>query len=476
MSDSALGKIIGLLAAIGAIVVGVVWLLQPSGVELDRRVPGMDRSVGAVGVIKASEIPKDGLLETFDGTAGDGGGAWPRFRGANFDNISTEQVAIARDWAGDGPPALWTVDLGEGYAGPAVLNGKVYVLDYDAERLGDALRCFSLSDGKEIWRYTYPVKVKRFHGMSRTTPAVTDKYVVTLGPKCHVLAVDADTGRRKWMIDLVGDYGATVPPWYAGQCPLIDGQRVILAVGSDDALMMAVDMQTGRPIWKTPNTPAWRMTHSSVMPMEFAGKRMYVYCAKGGVVGVAADDGQLLWQTDEWKIGIAVVPSPVICGDGRIFLSGGYNAGAMMLQLSEVDGRITADVLWRLDAKTFGSPQQTPVLYEGHIYGVRPDRQLVCLDLTGQPVWTSGQANRFGKDGGPYMIADGLILVMDDEGTLTLVEAAPKGYRQFAQARVLSGHESWGPMALVAGRLLVRDLTSMVCLDLTAERQGSRRP
>ncbi len=300
--------------------------------------------------------------------------------------------------------------------------------------------------------------------MSRTVPTVTDKYVVTLGPKCHVLCTDALTGQRKWMLDLVTDFGATVPPWYAGQCPLIDDGRAIIAVGSDDVLMMAVDCESGEIVWRTPNEPGWRMSHSSVMPMQIGGRRTYVYVAHGGVAGVAADTGELLWSTDAWKIMIATVPSPVVLGSERIFLSGGYNAGSMMLQLNEVGGRIAPEPLWRLKAKVFGAAQQTPILYRGNLYGVRPSGELVCLDLSGRVVWSSGSTHRFAL--GPFLIADGLIFLMNDHGVLTLAEATASGYNQLAQAKVLDGPESWGPMALVGGRLIVRDLTRVVCLDV----------
>ena len=103
----------------------------------------------------------------------------------------------------------------------------------------DKLRCFALADGRELWSQSYPVEVKRNHGMSRTVPAVTKDYVVTLGPKCHVLCAHPVTGAVYWRIDLVGQYGAKVPPWYAGQCPLIDGDRVILAPGGS-ALLVAL--------------------------------------------------------------------------------------------------------------------------------------------------------------------------------------------------------------------------------------------
>jgi outer membrane protein assembly factor BamB len=296
-------------------------------------------------------------------------------------------------------------------------------------------------------------------------PAVTDKYVVALGPKCHVSCLNPTTGEMYWLIDLVRQFGATVPPWYAGQCPLIDGERAILAPGGA-ALLVALDCRTGQVVWKSPNPRAWTMTHASIMPMEFAGKRMFVYCGKGGVAGISADDGSLLWDTTDWKISIATVPSPVILPEGRLFLSGGYNSGSMMLQLERDKGRIVAKTLYKLGPGVFGSTQHTPIFYEGHLYGVREkDKQLVCLDPDGRVVWSSGSQHRFGI--GPYMIADGLIYVMNDDGRLTLAEATAKRYRQLAEAQVLAGHDSWGAMALCAGRLLVRDLTRMVCLDVT---------
>jgi len=189
--------------------------------------------------------------------------------------------------------------------------------------------------------------------------------------------------------------------------------------------------------------------------------------------------------------------------DGRIFLSGGYNAGSMMLQLKDVRGfnprtngaassfikqtagssveraasslveRVAdslenypyiAETLFRLKPQVFGATQQTPIFYDGYIYGVRPDEELVCLNPDGEVIWASGAANRFGL--GPFMIANGLIYLMNDSGLLTLAEATPKGYNQLAQAQVLHGHDSWGPMAMAGGRLIVRDLTKMVCLDV----------
>ena len=463
MRDFFVAKIIPIGLVVIGLVLMYVWLSADAAMDVTLRLP-IAENVPPMPSDEGGGVELRGQLLQFDGEPADLPGAWPRFRGANFDAISSEDITLARTWPTDGPRVLWSIEVGEGYAGAAVLAGRVYVLDYDHENQADAIRCLSLADGKEIWRYWYPVKVKRNHGMSRTVPAVTEKYIVTLGPKCHVTCLDSVTGQFRWMLNLVKDFGAKVPPWYAGQCPLIEDGKAIIAIGGD-SLMMAVDCETGEIVWQSPNPRGWVMTHSSVMPTQFMGVRMYVYCGSGGVVGVSAEDGSILWETTEWKIRIANVPTPVVAGEGRIFLSGGYNAGSMMLQLTQEDDRISTQQVFRLEPEVFGSPQHTPVFYDGYIYGVRPDGQLTCLDPDGQVVWTSTSAHQFGR--GPYTIADGLIYVMNDSGVLSLVDATPSGYVEFGQARVLDGIESWGPMAIASGRLILRDLKRMICLDIT---------
>ena len=462
MKQSMVAKSIPFGLAIIGVVLLYVWLSADAAIDLTERVP-IERQSAATSDANAVELRSE--FVRFDGVPADLPGAWPRFRGANLDAISSdENVSLARSWPANGPKVLWSIDVGEGYAGAAVLAGRVYILDYDRDKQADAIRCLSLADGKEIWRYSYTVKVKRNHGMSRTVPAVTDKYVVTLGPKCHVISLDSVTGQFHWMLDLVKDFGAKVPEWYAGQCPLIDDEKAIIAVGGE-SLMMAVDCETGEIIWETPNLHSWLMTHSSVMSAEFAGERMYIYCASGGVVGISAKDGTILWEYPEWKIRVANVPSPVVVGDGLILLSGGYNAGSMMLQLIQENGTISAQPVFRLEPEVFGSEQHTPIFYNGYIYGVRPDKQLTCLDLDGNVVWTSTSAHRFGL--GPYTIANGLIYVMNDSGLLTLAEATPNGYVQLTEAKVLDGPDAWGAMAIVSGRLILRDMNRMICIDVT---------
>jgi outer membrane protein assembly factor BamB len=298
-----------------------------------------------------------GTLETFDGVPSAITASWPGFRGPHGSGVIETDVPLAKQWPASGPRKVWEVKLGEGYAAPAVRNGRVYLIDYDMQKEADAIRCFSLDDGREIWRYSYPVKIKRNHGMSRTVPAVTDDVVITM------TCLDAKTGQLKWMLDLVGQFGTKEPLWYAGQCPLVVDGKVILAPAGTKALMMAVNVATGEIVWTCPNTPGWQMTHCSMVPITFAGRNMYVYPGSGGVAGVDAATGELLWQTNAWYLRVNV-PTPVDAGDGKIFLSAGYNKGSMMLQLEEKGGRIEARPLFALEPTVFGSDSRRRFLLQ----------------------------------------------------------------------------------------------------------------
>ena len=500
MRESAVAKIVPVALAVAGGILLYFWLGADAASELTYRVPGPDdRPAKAIDANEPIKIA--GELTTFDGVPGDLPGEWPQFRGPNFDAISTQNIKLARTWPANGPRPLWSVDVGPGYAGAVILAGRVYIMDYDVEAQADVVRCLSLQDGRDIWRYSYPVAIKPSHStMSRTVPAVSEKYVVTMGPKCHVTCLDSTTGEFRWMYNLAREFNTTVPMWYAGQCPLIDDGKAIIApagtaredgemvrlVGdandgdevtapAEGVLMMAVDCETGEIVWQTPNPGGWIMTHSSIVPMTFKGRRFYVYCGgnfkKGGIVGVSDQDGSVLWKSDQWKV-IYAVPTPAVVGDDRLFLSAGYGQteiGCAMLRLTEIDGEITAELEYLHPIQVFGSIQQSPIFYEGHIYGVRPDRQLVCLGLDGNVVWTSTSANKFGRNGGPYAIVNGLLYVMDDRGAMTLVEASPTGYRPLAHAKVLEGHDSWGPMAIAGSRMIVRDTLKMICLDISEQ-------
>jgi outer membrane protein assembly factor BamB len=485
MTPSPIPAVVTLLCAAGAVWLARGWMESRPATEF------CERGAFPADLIPVFKPELPGELAVFDGVpAEEIPGSWPGFRGPQRDGVSYEEVPLAETWPEDGPPLLWEVELGEGYAGAAVHAGRVYVLDYDEgreegevvpEKRGDSLRCFSLADGQEIWRRWYHLPMMRSHGISRTVPAVTDQHVVTLGPMGQVLCVDAKSGEAKWSIDLVDEYGTVIPEWYAAQCPLIDMRRgkeiAILAPGGDQGvLMIAVDCESGEVLWKTPNPREVNMTHSCVVPMEWQGTDTYVYCSTGGVFGIDSKSGEVLWEYPEWRISPAIVPAPVLLGGNRILLSGGYKAGGVILEIAEDESyEPLPKVVARLDVRTLSAEQQTPIFFDDMIYAVLtrnagPGReQLTCLSAEGVTLWSSGPDHLF--ELGPFLVADGKLLLMNDSGLLTMAALSATGFEPLAEARVLEGHESWAPMALAGGRLLVRDLHRMVCLDLRAEAE-----
>lgn len=460
------------VAAIAAALLLRAWMQRVPPAPL-ARVPTAEGSLAEERAARSNVVVElAGRLREFPGVTVTPSSAWPEFRGPRRDNCAPADAAIAENWPAGGPPVLWRLMLGEGHAGPAVRDGRVYLLDYDEARGGDLLRCLSLDSGREIWQRFYQIRTKSNHGISRTIPAVDDACVLTLGPQCHVLCVGVTNGAFRWGMSLTERYGARIPLWWAGQCPLLDRGEAVLAPGSK-ALLVGVDAATGHVNWETPNPDNWGMSHSSVMILTADGTRQFIYAALGGICGVAADGpqrGRLLWRTTAFAPKV-VAGSPVPLPDGRFFITTGYKAGGAMFRVSCSNDQWQASLLFRTPHTLFDCEQQTPVFRDGVLYSVlgrEGDRreEFACMDLEGKVLWSCGPEYRFGL--GPYLAVGKRFLVLDDTGRLSLLAAEPGGGRVLARADVFGGTgvDAWGPMAFVDGRLLLRDSRRLLCLDL----------
>lgn len=458
--------------AIGFLLMLWWWMYNPVE-SFTRSIPGMDDRPDSLS--ETSEVVCIG--ESFQLFAEEEfhlKGSWPHFRGADFDNICKDSTPLIDHFDEGDNNVLWKIDLGEGHAAPVIHKGKVYLLDYLEKEKMDALRCFSLETGKELWRRSYSVHVKRNHGMSRTVPAITDDYVVTIGPLGHVMCCDPANGDLLWGIDLVKDYQTEIPFWYTGQCPLIDSGLAIIAPGGK-SLLIAVDCASGKIVWETPNPDHWQMSHSSIMPMTLNGKDMYVYAAVGGICAVSSkgdDRGSVLWKLIDFAPNV-VAPSPLIFPDGSIFMTAGYGAGSILFKIIEEQGQYSTKVLQQFKPKEgVASEQQTAIYWNSHVFiilpkdaGMNRNQLACCLPDDGQKIlWTSGKDQRFGL--GPYIIADGKFFIVSDDGTLTIATASTSGFFVLDKRRIIEGQDAWGPIAIADGRLLMRDSKQMVCLDI----------
>lgn len=400
-------------------------------------------------------------------------GAWPNFRGATHTNIVETTEAIqtsAEDY-----PVLWSFDTGEGHAAPVIYKGRVYVLDYDEGLSSDALRCFSLASGQELWRRWYRVPMKRNHGFSRTIPVVGEDYVVTVGPQGHVMCCDPVTGEMKWSLDMHKQFNTEVPFWYTGQCPCVENGQLILAPAGEETLLAGVDLATGEVLWQTPNSVGYKMSHSSVMPMTLNGKRTFVYVGVGGVCGISAeagDVGTLLWHTKQWQPSV-IAPSPLRLSNNQIFLVAGYGTGGALLQVNHNGSSWSTQLLDQYKAdKGLSSEQQTPILFNNMIISVMPKdggglrSRLVCFspnDLH-TPIWTSSGEERFGL--GPYLVINKKLFVFKEDGELYVYAIEAKSMKLLKQQRIMEGVDAWGPMAYADGYLVLRDAHTVKCLRI----------
>lgn len=466
-------KTVALITAGVAVLYAVLivgWQLYPSAGRFTLQEPGADNRPEGTARSVDDVLIGEFFMKYSDAESGLTG-KWANFRGDGSDNILVTSDRI--DTSPVDFPVLWSVDTGEGYAAPVIYNGRVYFLDYNESLNSDALRCFSLETGEELWRRWYRVPMKRNHGFSRTVPVIGDGYIITIGPQGHVMCCDPLTGDMKWSLDMQKEFGSEMPQWYTGQCPLVDDGVLVLAPAGEEVLLAGFDCITGEMRWSTPNRLNYKMSHSSVMPMTLGGKEMYVYIGVGGVCGVSADDtdrGTLLWETSRWQPSV-VAPSPVRLSAERIFVCAGYGTGGALLQVNRQGGAWTASVVEQYKpVNGLSSEQQTPILFNNMLISVIPKDgggnrgKLVCYSPSNlhSPVWASGADERFGY--GPYLVINNHLLVFKEDGELYVYEVVQQGMKLIKQQRIMEGVDAWGPLAYADGRLIVRDAHKVLCL------------
>ena len=417
---------------------------------------------------------------------------WPQYLGPNRNSIS-DQKGILRSWPENGPKVLWTVAVGIGYGGPVVKDGKVYLLDRD-DKVGDNLRCFDLSNGKELWNFAYDAPGSVMFPGSRSVPNVDGNNVYSCGPYGDLSCIDINTHKPVWNKNVWKDFGGgRIPIWAITQCPLIYGDLLIIASQAPDAGVVAYDKFTGDIVWKTPNLGNESYASPSVVKIDGKDHVVMVISSTnpighreltqtlGNVVGIEPLTGKILWEYDKWNCHISV-PSAVDAGDNKVLVVGGYELGATMIKVEKKgDGSYGTKELFTTEE--FGAHTQPPVLYNGYFYaqyGTNSRRDgLVCMSMDGKIMWKTRRSPDFNK--GSMILVDGLILATDGRESLYLIEPDPSAFKPIASAELLKeggtgssndplasrvggATQNWAPLALSDGKLLVRDQKQMRCV------------
>jgi outer membrane protein assembly factor BamB len=397
---------------------------------------------------------------------------WPWIYGPGR-NSTSDQKGLLRTWPKEGPRVLWTAPVGVGFGGPAVSGGKVYLLDRD-EKVGDTLKVLDLANGKELWSFAYDAPGSFMFPGSRTTPTVDGDRVYTCSPLGDLYAVSTTTHKPIWHKNIWKDFGgADLPRWAITQNPLIYGDLVIVASQAPDATVVAYEKLTGNVKWKSPVlaggvgyvSPAIvRVGSEDHLVMVMAAKGFGRSAGGGSVNGLDPLTGRVLWTYGNWQCGIPV-PHAVDAGEGRVLITGGYQAGAALIKVQKKEDS-TYGVTELFKNVDFGSHTQPPVLYKGHFYAHYTTNErsdgLVCMTLDGQVKWKTGEAPAFVRGGA--ILADDLLLTTDGNTMLYLVQPDPSGFKPIASAVVLEPGTNWAPIALVDGKLLIRDQKQLKCL------------
>jgi len=279
-----------------------------------------------------------------------------RFRGSNFDNISPEPDQLVSDWGNNSQRysvVIWVRGMRAGCG-----NGCVYILDYDENKEKRSLRCFLwptvLKYGGGSYKVHYQTQPRNIEDRAGSDGSV----VVTMGPMCHVMCVEARTGDYLWGMDLVRQFETKVPLWYTAQC-LGGGQPGYFGSrwqGPYDR----VDCESPHPVGDS-KPDGWEMFALLDYAMSLTEKHVRVLRAWrcGGVSARARTRGRFSWKTEAWNLSV-VAPSPVILPEGRIFLTAGYGGGSMMIQVTEESGRFQVRTLYKLEKTTFACDSTPP--------------------------------------------------------------------------------------------------------------------
>jgi outer membrane protein assembly factor BamB len=409
---------------------------------------------------------------------------WPQYLGPNRNSLSA-QKGILRSWPQQGPVVLWTVKVGIGFGGPVAKDGKVYLLDRD-DQVGDNLRCFDLSNGKELWNFAYKAPGSVMFPGSRSVPTLDGNHVYSCGPYGDLYCIDINTHKPVWNKNVWTDFGGgQIPRWAITQCPLVYGDLLILASQAPRAGVVAYDKLTGKVKWTTPSLGPVGYVSPEIIKVGGQDHIVMITASAGGgfgetgsggkVIGIDPITGKILWEYTNWQCHIPV-PGALDAGEGRVLITGGYQAGAAMIKVErKANGTYGVTELYK--NADFGAHTQPPVLYNGYFYAQYSTNErkdgLVCMSMDGHIKWKTGRSPLFDKGGS--ILADGLMLSTDGRNKLYLIEPDPSAFKPIASADLLVvasgldtkfGTQNWAPLALAGGNLLIRDQSRLMCVKV----------
>lgn len=421
---------------------------------------------------------------------------WPQWLGPQRDGVWRETSIVEKFPAG-GPPVRWRTTIGAGYTGPAVADGRVYVMDRQltggARNPGNAFArgeipgtervlCLNEADGKILWEHTYdcPYTVSYAAG-PRCTPLVRDGRVYTLGTEGNLFCLDAASGKVVWSREFKKDFGARTPTWGFAGHPLLDGKKLICLVGGEGSVAVAFDKDTGKELWRS--LSAREPGYCPPTLITAGGTRQLIIWHPESVNSLDPETGKVFWK-QPWTIQAGLsLAQPRQAGD-LLLLTAFYN-GAHLFRLDSA--KPDAALVWQSERSSekntdkLHSLMSTPFIEDGHIYGVCSYGQLRCLKLeTGERLWDTLAAttpdNKEMRWANAFLIKQGdRFFLANEKGDLIIARLTPQGYEEISRAHLLAPTNTdprrevvWSHPAFANRCVYARNDREIICVSLAA--------
>lgn len=402
--------------------------------------------------------------------------SWPQWRGPNRDGIAPA-TGLLSTWKDHTPPLLWSVKgMGRGFASPSIVDGFAYVTgEANGQQFVIALKLATPSASTTptlAWQTPIGKAGDVGYPGSRCTPTIDGNLLFATSTTGDIACLNRLTGKLLWSKNMIAEFGGKMMSvWGFSESPLIDGDKVIITPGGDDAAIVALNKKTGELIWKSSIPESKGAAYSSLVISEGAGVRQYVTLLGRGLVSVDAKDGKLLWTYDKVANGTANIPTPIVKGD-YVFASTGYQTGSALVHLEKSGKNIKAKEVYFLGPKILQNHHGGMVLIGDYLYGGTGHNEgnPICVDfLTGKVVWRERRGP--GTGSAAVTFADGNLYFRYENGIVALIKATPDGYQEFGTFEIPDVNDpSWPHPVIADGLLFLREQDNLYCYDLRAKK------
>jgi outer membrane protein assembly factor BamB len=395
---------------------------------------------------------------------------WPQWRGPRRDGASAETGLLHR-WPATGPKLLWnskTVNggksVGMGYSSVAVADGRIFTMgDHGLEFV------FALDEktGRGIWATKIGAGWR--DGGPRCTPTVDGDRLYALTPYGDLICLGVEKGEMRWHKNYADFGGRMMSGWGYSESPLIDGDKLVCTPGGDKAALVTLNKYSGDVLWMAPIPNTGGAGYSSIVTADVGGIRQYITILgqSGGVVGVHAANGELLWRYPRVTNGTANIPTPVV-KDDLVFCSTGYNTGSALLRLVPVSGGIRADEVYFLKGNELQNHHGGVVRVGDYLYGGHGHNAGLpfCLNMkTGSFAWRPVRGP--GSGSAAVVYADGSVYFRYQDNVMALIAAKPDGYQLLSQFNLPDDlGTGWSHPVVVHGKLFIRGADQILCFDV----------